>query len=724
MRVTGVVFGVTAAVVAGSTLLTYTVGNRVLQLYEQEEKRRHALSTLENLFSTVQDAETGQRGFIITGDESYLEPFKAAQARLPQVISRFRDLRDIGVSAEESQALDTAVKEKMEELSRTLELRRQGGFDAAIGMIKAGSGKVAMDRIRELVARIRNEQEQGLQSDRHNSTVATRERTTIFFASALLTLLVLLWGFLRIRSAIHERDAAVIERQHERDLLLTTLSSIGDCVIVTDVAGNITFMNPVACAVTGWSIHEAVGRPVKDVFHIINEESRQPVEDPVEKVIRSGVIVGLANHTVLIRKDGKEIPIDDSGAPVRAPGGKLEGVVLVFRDFSATKQTQRELVAAKQAAEGASVAKDKFLAMLSHELRTPLTPVLATLSAWEAEQEVPANLQPDVQMLRRNVELEARMIDDLLDLTRISRGMLSFHPELVDVHSIIDLLVSMIRVDIDAKQLKLNVRLDAPRHNVMTDTARLQQILWNLVRNAVNFSDAGGTVTIQTSNDNGHLLIVVEDTGVGMSSDTLQRLFTPFEQADRGRSVRYGGLGLGLAISHALVEQMGGTIKAESGGLGKGSKFVLQLNLAVETVAPTAPAQPAPAAARTRRILLVEDHVDTALTLTRLLKLKGHEVHAVGTLAEANQAVESNQFDLLVCDIGLPDGTGYDLIKTVRQRNNLAAIAITGFGMASDVERAMEAGFDAHLTKPIDLQRLEAAIAESEKRRVEARTPK
>jgi CheY-like chemotaxis protein len=207
-----------------------------------------------------------------------------------------------------------------------------------------------------------------------------------------------------------------------------------------------------------------------------------------------------------------------------------------------------------------------------------------------------------------------------------------------------------------------------------------------------------------------------------MSADTLQRLFTPFEQADRGRSVRYGGLGLGLAISHALMEQMGGTLTAESAGLSHGSKFVLRLNTSSETAATVvAPARPKPATSRIRRILLVEDHVDTALTLTRLLKLRRHEVHAVGTMAAASKALEADGFDLLICDIGLPDGNGYDLIKTVRGHSDVAAIAITGFGMSSDVEQAMAAGFDAHLTKPIDLQRLEAAIAESEQHRAESR---
>jgi PAS domain S-box len=524
---------------------------------------------------------------------------------------------------------------------------------------------------------------------------------------------VLLWGSIRIRNAIGERDAAMLQQQRERDLLSTTLASIGDCVIVTDVDGRITFINPVASAVTGWTLEEAKGQPVENVFRIISEETREPVLNPVEKVIRRGAIVGLANHTVLIRKDGSEVPIDDSAAPVRTPHGKLEGVVLVFRDFSAAKKAQRELRAAKDAAEEANRAKDTFLAMLSHELRTPLTPVLATLQAWDMAGTVPNELKKDVFMLRRNVELEARLINDLLDLTRISRGVLSFHPETVDVHAILQLLVAMTRSEAERKRLNLEVNLKATRRFVNTDASRLQQVLWNIIRNAVNFTDANGTVSIETVDEGERLNITITDSGVGMSRDTLEKIFMPFEQADRARSVRHGGLGLGLAISRALVEQMGGQLDAASAGLGHGSKFTLRLELVGKTAA-TSPRRVAPVRSGPRRILLVEDHGDTALALARLLKMRGHEVSTVSTVEHAQAQLKNDEFDLLICDIGLPDGTGYELIKAVRSRSRIAAIAVTGLGMQSDVDKAIAAGFDAHLTKPIDLHKLEAAITQAE----------
>jgi PAS domain S-box-containing protein len=713
MRITATVFGLTAAFVTGSTWLTYRAGERVLKLHQEEEERRRTMVALDDLFSTLQDAETGQRGFIITGDEKYLEPFRSAQARLPERIKRFANSSQLGISEGNRNALDEAIQQKIAELTQTIEVRRSEGFEAVLPFIRDDNGKKIMDRIRGMVARLREEQQAELTRDIQESNVATHHRTDTFFVTGALNVLVLLWGFMRIRQALHERNNAVLERQQQSDLLSTTLASIGDCVVVTDPGGRITFMNKVAADVTGWEAKDVLGRPVKAVFRIINEQTRQSVEDPVEKVIKHGVIVGLANHTLLIRKDGSEVPIDDSGAPIRTPEGKLEGVVLVFRDFSEHKQNERELRAAKEAAESASKAKDQFLAMLSHELRTPLTPVLTTLQLWEMQPDLlPPQLHSDVKMLRHNVELEARIIDDLLDLTRIARGVLSLSPEEIDVHSIIKLPLDIICSDANAKEIKLAVRPDATRHFVHCDVVRLQQVLWNVLRNAVNFTDRNGNITIRTNNYADQIRISIEDSGIGMSSETLAKLFTPFEQADRNRSVRYGGLGLGLAISHALIKQMGGELTAESQGVGKGSKFVISLK--AQNRASATGSRPAAAVATRgkQRILLVEDHAHTAAALTRLLQARGHDLRTVSSVAEALLVFKPDAFDLIICDIGLPDGTGYDLLNSIRRIDNVAAVALTGFGMTTDIAQAKEAGFNAHLTKPVDFYKLESAIAQ------------
>lgn len=711
MRVPTIVFATSGLVIAASTWLTYSAGDRVLDLRDKAEARRQIIDALANLLSTLQDAETGQRGYVITGDSGYIVPFTQAESRLPAAVEALRQLHRIDVADRDIAALEQVINAKMSELRQTIELRRTGGFAAALPMIEAGSGKAAMDRIREILDRMQKQQDAQLREEKEAEDSATRNRTLIFVSTGLLMLFVLGWAFLRIRYAIAERDVALQNRQRERDLLSTTLASIGDCVIVTDVEGRITFMNDIAAAVTGWTGDEVRNRPLREIFRIVNEQTRVPAEDPVEKVIRTGVIVGLANHTVLIRKDGSEVPIDDSGAPIRSPGGKLEGVVLVFRDFSETKRVEKELRDAKENAEQANRAKDQFIAMLSHELRTPLTPVLATLNLWETGDSIPFELRDDVEMLRRNLELEARMIDDLLDLTRIARGVIALRSEAVDVHVIVDLILSLVKSELEGKLIHLNVRYSAERNVVHADPTRLQQVLWNILRNAINFSNREGNVTVETRDEENFVAISIRDAGVGMSAEMLTRVFVPFEQGDRSRSERYGGLGLGMSISRALAEQMGGTLSTESEGPDKGSTFVLRVpSLEKGAVPSKLTAQSLRESQRSRRILLIEDHADTSVALARLLKVRGHKVRTAASIRDALAAFDPEQFDLIICDIGLPDGTGYEFIQTIRQRSKVGAIALTGFGMSSDIDRALEAGFNCHLTKPVDLARLEAAM--------------
>jgi PAS domain S-box-containing protein len=718
LRVILTVFLITAAVVIASTFVTFWFGNQVLEAHAHEQLRREGIARLEQMVSNVKDAETGQRGFILTGDESYLRPFNQASARLPQDLQELQNFPWIDINQAEIGKVSQLIQEKMAELRSTLAQRRSGGMEAALATIRAGAGKKLMDDLRDEVGRLRQRQVASLKAEARMSDKVTRTRTIVFIFTGLLNIGMLWWAYRRIAEALKQRDVALhesnmrgFELQQQKDLLSVTLSSIGDCVLVADKEGRITFMNPVAEQVTGWKLSEAKGRPTTEVFRILNEETRQPVESPIEKVMKHGVIVGLANHTLLIRKDGSEIAIDDSGAPIRDGNGGIRGVVLVFRDFSKHKAAEQELRLAKESAESANKAKDQFLAMLSHELRTPLTPVLATLNLWEASEEVPASLQSDVQMLRRSIELEARIIDDLLDLTRIARGLLSFSPENTDVHSVIEFLVGLSQSEFQNKELKVSLRLKAKRHHVYTDAARLQQVLWNVLRNAIKFTENGGSVTIATSNDaNGNIDIAVTDSGIGMTPETISKLFVPFEQADPTRHRRYGGLGLGMAISNALVDLLEGKLTAESAGLGRGSMFTVTFRTADATAKAREPDGVSARARGKVSLLLIEDHVDTARALVRLLQNRGYNIESAPDVATGLEAFAKGKFDLILCDLGLPDGTGIELIEKVRTTHKTPAIALTGFGMQQDVDRAQRAGFDAHLTKPVNLQKLEATI--------------
>jgi HAMP domain-containing protein/signal transduction histidine kinase/CheY-like chemotaxis protein len=359
-----------------------------------------------------------------------------------------------------------------------------------------------------------------------------------------------------------------------------------------------------------------------------------------------------------------------------------------------------------------NLAKDQFLAMLSHELRTPLTPVLASAMALESEQGLPENIHESLHMIRRNVELEARLIDDLLDLTRISRGKVQLNFEVVDAHTLLQNALEICQADIDRKHLALRLDLAAQKVHLRADPARLQQIFWNLINNAVKFTSKDGQISISTSNDTvGQLRVEVADTGVGIGPDALPKIFDAFEQ---GGWTQLGGLGLGLAISKTLVEAHKGTIAAESAGRNQGARFTLVFPTCEKMDVQTAPAaSPQLSLRQTMRILLVEDHEDTKRSLTNLLRRRGYHVQSAGDLQSALDLSAKEEFDVLISDLGLPDGSGIDLMRVLNSQRPVFGIALTGFGMEDDIRKSYEVGFKHHLVKPIDLNKLDSLIQES-----------
>ncbi len=705
----------TAGAVMLASLAAIFLMGRVAIGTNGELVRYHAvIGELQQTLSTLKDAETGQRGYLLTGEQKYLTPHDQAVARIHQEFETLESRARAGeLSSQDVARLWQLTSEKLDELQETITLRRTQGLPAALAVVETDFGKNRMDSIRAQVAKITADQEADLANANRKANALIFYNNLVIALSTLLNLAVLVWAYGRIKDESAGRERALLEVMRQKELLDVTLASIGDAVIVSDVGGRITFLNQVAEKLTAWQSSDALQEQCSKVFNIINESSRQAVESPVDKVLRMGTVVGLANHTVLIRKDGSEIPIDDSGAPIKEPNGTVRGVVLIFRDFSEHKAAENKLIDTNKALEAANHAKDQFLAALSHELRTPLTPVLATLTTWEASDELPKSFLADIQMLRRNVELEARLIDDLLDLNRIVKGKLSLNLELVDAHELVNSVVAMFQSEINAKQLNVSIGLNATRHYVKGDSARLQQVFGNILNNATKFTARRGHLSIGSTDDNqGRLVLTFKDDGIGMTPEVIDRLFQPFEQgADPGR---YGGLGLGMAISKALVEIHAGIITAESEGPGRGAEFTVTLpSIHASTVKLPSMAGAVPAARRNPQgisILLVEDHKDSAEVMSRLLRDKGYSVETCATVADALAIASERRFNLVLSDIGLPDGTGVDLIKQLRQHSSIPAIALTGFGMDQDISRYKEAGFDAHLTKPVNFQKLEMII--------------
>jgi PAS domain S-box-containing protein len=414
--------------------------------------------------------------------------------------------------------------------------------------------------------------------------------------------------------------------------------------------------------------------------------------------------------------------------PERGPRGDVVGLVAVISDITERKLVEHEILQARDKALAASRAKDDFLARLSHELRTPLNPVLLVASDAAGDAKLPEDVRSDFAMIAQSVALEARLIDDLLDLSRIAHGKLSLELRPHDVHSILLEALAMVQSEVAQKHVVVSLELRADKHTVLCDDVRLKQVFWNLLKNAAKFTPDGGRVTVESQRvaEGENLLIKITDTGIGMVPAEIGRIFEAFSQGDHsngGGSQEFGGLGLGLAISRMLVEQHSGSIRAASPGRNLGATFLVELPL-YQTVTRevdhpvsrhpfvAAAAAPEPRGnGNMRRALLVEDHRPTRKALAHLLSRRHYEVVSVGSVSEARATAGREYFDIVISDIGLPDGNGYDLMTELRNRHGLVGIALTGYGRDEDVDRSQAAGFSAHLTKPVSVEGLECALA-------------
>ncbi len=387
------------------------------------------------------------------------------------------------------------------------------------------------------------------------------------------------------------------------------------------------------------------------------------------------------------------------------------------------------LAASEAQAQAASRAKDDFLAALSHELRTPLNPVLLLATEAASNAKLAPEVRADFDIIAKNVALEARLIDDLLDLTRITHGKLTLDLQPCDIHTCLRDALEMTTADAQAKKLAVDVALNARRSMVRGDDVRLKQIFWNVVKNAVKFTPSGGHITVTTSiNDAEEIVIQVTDTGIGMTPTEVKRVFAAFSQGDHALQRtphRFGGLGLGLAISQMMAKLQLGTISAFSSGRDQGTTLVIKFPLLAaesQTSAklPSGKPTPSPFAEGSPggqlRVLLVEDHPSTAQTLALLLQRRKFAVTVANCLGEARLFALKERFSLLISDIGLPDGNGYELMAELRDSQGILGIALTGYGSESDIQRSLDAGFFTQLTKPVSVQSLDGALAEAVRR--------
>jgi PAS domain S-box-containing protein len=622
----------------------------------------------------------------------------------------------------------------------------------------------------------------------------------------------------------------------ERELLLTTLASIGDAVIMTDVDGRVTFLNREAERLTGWATKEAEGRELHEVFHIVNEATRAPVENPVAKVLQAGAVIGLANHTVLIDRHGRETPIDDSAAPIRQPGGALFGVVLVFRDITERKRSEdsmresegrfrlmadsapvliwisgadklrtwfnsqwlefvgrgldqelgngwatsvhcddvdrcletysrkfdarepftleyrlrrhdgvyrwvldsgvprwtseggfagyigsgidiTERREAEEALRTADRHKDEFLAILSHELRNPLAPIRLAVAMLRKLGPPDRELQELRDIIDRQTTQLARLLDDLLDVSRITSGKIVLRKARVSIALAVSSAVESSRPLIDSRGHRLELHLPPHSPEVDADVGRLAQVFSNLLNNAAKYTERGGRIIVTVEQAPGEAIIHVRDNGVGIAPEQLPRIFVMFAQLDQTLDGGHG-LGVGLALAKRLVELHGGRLEVHSAGLGKGSEFVVRLPLAMHpNVAHEDPRSDAPPSADDQAldILVADDNADSAKLLALTLRRQGHRVEIANDGLEALEKARQRAPGIVILDIGMPKLNGYEVAERIRAELDpkIMLIALTGWGQEEDKRRALAAGFDHHLTKPVDYAAIKRCLAGS-----------
>jgi PAS domain S-box-containing protein len=634
------------------------------------------------------------------------------------------------------------------------------------------------------------------------------------------------------RRAAEEHTAVIWE---ERERLRVTLHSIGDGVIATDAEGRVTLLNPVAEALTGWKNDEAAQQPLPEIFSIINEQTRQEVENPVTKALREGHIVGLANHTILIDKRGQERPIDDSAAPIKDAQGETVGVVLVFRDVTEKRaaeiavQTSEERLSlaqdvaglglwdwdirtgevvwnthherifgyppgqpkrtyrdfadriprtdldqieagfrlamqenrdyrfehrvvwpdgttrwveasgrfhfdaagqpvrsvgvlmdlterkqAEQALQEADRRKNEFLATLAHELRNPLAPIRSGLHMLRLNHQ-PSAQDQTLEMLDRQVAQLVRLVDDLLDINRITHNKLELRKACIPLASVIANAVESARPFIESRGHTLTVTLPPQPVYLDADLIRLAQAFWNLLNNSAKYTDPNGRIDLCAQVQGSEVVVTVRDAGIGIPAEALPNLFTLFSQLDHSLERAQGGLGIGLALVKGLVEMHGGAVAAHSDGIGKGSTFTVRLPVVPEPrQEQESPTIDNTAGAAKYRVLVVDDNRDAAASLAMLLALGGHDARTAHDGIEALEFADAFRPHVILLDIGLPKLNGYDTCRRIREQpwgKDILIAAITGWGQEDDRLRSQEAGFNQHLVKPVDLTTLEKLLA-------------
>jgi PAS domain S-box-containing protein len=719
--------GMLLALVFFNGAVTYRRLEQVRAGSDRVIQAQDVLNALEQIVSLTNDAEAGQRGYLLTGQEEYLTPYTLARNQYRNRLERIAKLTgDNPKQRGRVLRLRELVEARLDLLEKTVEMRRGGDFFAPWQILTSDEGRRFMEETRALANEMETEERLLLarrMSEDHN---AYRSAVLNIFLGSGYSIVALAAFFVLLRRYLSALDRSSSTIRQQRELLRATLSSIDDAVIATDIDRRVTFLNARAESLTGWKQAEARGQSLDKIFRIIDETSRAKIEDPAVRVLRDGVVVTPTDRTGLINKSGGECPIDDSAAPIMTDAGEVTGVILVFRDVGQRRRQEVELRSQAEALQEADRRKDAFLATLAHELRNPLSPISNALQLWQSVEQNPAEMERLRGLMERQVRQMTRLIDDLMDVSRITRGKIHLRRQSVDLATLVAGAVEAVRPMIDAHHHQLVVDLPAEPIWVDGDVARLTQVFANILNNAAKYTSKGGEIHVAASRTNGRAVVRIRDNGPGIPPQMLSAIFDAFRQVDETLDRAHGGLGIGLTLVKQLIELHGGTVTAHSDGVNQGSEFVVELpaiappesGIVAENADTNGHSADAATAALdgggSHRVLVVDDVEASAKTLAMMLNAIGHDADTLTDPTEVTDYIEVHRPDTVFLDIAMPGMNGYDVARSVRGRPHLAdvvLVALTGYGQEDDRRRAFEAGFNYHLCKPASLETLENLLA-------------
>jgi len=557
-----VVLGASLLVVLTIVVLSYRSG-RAARLAEEQRKISQDIERLNAmLLSTLKDAETGQRGFLLTGQEQYLEPYNQAVSAIPKLLEHFRAA---ALSRPDQVArignIQPAVAEKLSELKTTVELRRSNRLAEAIALVGSNHGKTLMDQIRAGCADIAQAAEEQSARFDAEATQSARNLRRVSTGGGVLLFLFLAFSTITIFRGMRRRDELFSQAHANEKLLAATLSGIADGVIATDAQGRVTFINPVAQRLTGWNEQDALGIAITQVFLIVNETTRLKVDNPVEKALFDGMPVGLANHTNLISRSGQEIPIDDSAAPLKNENGNLVGAVLVFRDISARRLVEQRLVNTKEELQ-------LFVDTAAHDLRSPLSSVsaMAELLAQKYQGQLGSDGQELIGFIGKGIGRVRNLLEDLLAFAQASHFDETAAP-LISLEGPFQAALENLKTEIEKSAAALT---SSGLPVVAMQEAHALLLFQNLVGNAIKYcGDKTPCIHVRAEQNHRSWLLAVSDNGIGIERQYAEQIFKPFK---RLHGDDCPGTGIGLAICQKIVNRYGGRIWVESDGR-EGSTF-------------------------------------------------------------------------------------------------------------------------------------------------------